>query len=81
MLKAFHKWATLAQGHEPRDYIKTDKLFFDNALVQDVLSVSGYLEFGGAKGDKLVKVALQKSHPYAAELVTCLNSLFRNLKG
>lgn len=49
-------------------------------LVQDVLSVPGYLEFGGPKGDKLIKVALQKSHPYAAELVTCLNSLFRNLK-
>ena len=54
--------------------------FGDLRLVQDVLSIPGYVEFGGAKGDKLVKVALQESHPYASEVARCLNSLFKNLQ-
>ncbi len=54
--------------------------FGDLRLVQDVLSIPGYVEFGGAKGDKLLKVALQESHPYASEVARCLNSLFKNLQ-
>jgi hypothetical protein len=49
-------------------------------LVQDVLGVPGRLEFGGPKGDKLQKVALLRTHPFAQELVPCLERLFKELK-
>jgi hypothetical protein len=49
-------------------------------IVQDLLSIPGRLEFGGRHGDRLEKVALQRSHPYAAEMQHCLRNLFRNLK-
>ena len=49
-------------------------------LVQDVLSVPGRLEFGGPKGDKLQKVALLRSHPFAHEIIPCLERLFKELK-
>jgi hypothetical protein len=49
-------------------------------IVQDLLPIPGRLEFGGRHGDRLQKVALQRSHPYAAELQRCLQQLFRNLK-
>jgi hypothetical protein len=45
-------------------------------LVQDVLVIPGSLEF---KGDKLVKVSLQKTHPFAPEMQSCLQALFKNL--
>ncbi len=45
-------------------------------LVQDVLSIPGQLEF---KGDKLQKVALQRSHPFAPEMQVCLGHLFQAL--
>ena len=45
-------------------------------LVQDVLRVPGYLEF---KGDKLKKVSLSESHPYATELCSCLQRLLTEL--
>lgn len=49
-------------------------------IVQDLLSMPGRLEFGGRKGDRLLKVALLRSHPYALEMQACLNRLFRELK-
>lgn len=49
-------------------------------IVQDLLSIPGRVEFGGRHGDRLVKVALQRSHPFAAEMQLCLRDLFRNLK-
>jgi hypothetical protein len=49
-------------------------------MVQDLLTIPGRLEFGGRHGDRLEKVALQRSHPYAAEMQVCLQNLFRNLK-
>jgi Transposase DDE domain group 1 len=45
-------------------------------LVQDVLSIPGRLEF---EGDKLQKVALQATHPFAHEMQDCLAHLFHNL--
>lgn len=45
-------------------------------LVQDVLSIPGRLDF---KGDKLQKVALLRSHPYALEVQSCLSRLFTEL--
>lgn len=45
-------------------------------LVQDVLSIPGHLEF---KGDKLTKVALQRSHPFAPETLSCLKRLLTEL--
>jgi hypothetical protein len=45
-------------------------------LVNDVLSIPGYLEF---KGDKLHKVALQRSHLFAPEMLACLARLFQEL--
>jgi hypothetical protein len=45
-------------------------------LVQDVFVIPGSLEF---KGDKLVKVSLQKTHPFAPEMQSCLQTLFKNL--
>jgi hypothetical protein len=45
-------------------------------LVQDVLIIPGTLEF---KGDKLIKVSLQKTHPFAPEMQFCLQALFKNL--
>jgi hypothetical protein len=49
-------------------------------IVQDLLSLPGRLEFGGRHGDRLQKVVLQRSHPYAAEMQACLQKLFRELK-
>jgi hypothetical protein len=49
-------------------------------IVQDLLSLPGRLEFGGRHGDRLQKVVLQCSHPYAAEMQACLQKLFRELK-
>lgn len=49
-------------------------------MVQDLLPIPGRLEFGGRHGDRLQKVALQRSHPYAAEMQRCLQQLFRELK-
>jgi len=45
-------------------------------LVEDVLNIPGWLEF---KGDRLQKVALQRSHPFAGEMQVCLARLFREL--
>jgi hypothetical protein len=45
-------------------------------LVQDVLSIPGQVVFNG---DKLQKVALQRSHPFAREMQACLTRLFQNL--
>lgn len=45
-------------------------------LVQDVLAIPGTLEF---KGGKLIKVSLQKTHPFAPEMQACLQALFKNL--
>lgn len=45
-------------------------------LVQDVLSIPGYVQF---KGAKLEKVALQRSHPFAPEMQDCIVRLFREL--
>ena len=45
-------------------------------LVQDVLNVPGGLEF---KGDQLCKVSLQRTHPFATELQSCLQRLFKEL--
>jgi hypothetical protein len=49
-------------------------------IVQDLLSLPGRLEFGGRHGDRLQKVLLQRSHPYATEMQACLQKLFRELK-
>lgn len=49
-------------------------------IVQDLLPLRGRLEFGGRRGDRLQKVALQRSHPYAAEMQDCLQKMFRELK-
>lgn len=48
-------------------------------IVQDLLPIPGRLEFGGRHGDRLQRVALQRSHPYAAEMQRCLQQLFREL--
>lgn len=48
-------------------------------IVSDLLNLPGRLEFGGRKDDKLVKVALQRSHPYAREMQACLTRLFKEL--
>jgi hypothetical protein len=45
-------------------------------LVQDLLSIPGALEF---KGDKLCKVSLQRTHPFAHEVQSCLQRLFKEL--
>lgn len=45
-------------------------------LVQDVLKLPGALEF---KGDKLTKVSLCESHPYAQEVACCLRRLLTEL--
>jgi Transposase DDE domain group 1 len=45
-------------------------------LVQDVLSIPGSLEF---KGDQLCKVSLQRTHPFATEVQSCLRRLFKEL--
>lgn len=49
-------------------------------IVQDLLPIPGRLEFGGRHGDRLQKVALLRSHPYALEMQDCLRKLFRELK-
>jgi hypothetical protein len=49
-------------------------------IVQDLLPIPGRLEFGGRHGDRLQKIALHRSHPYAAEMQDCLQQLFRELK-
>ncbi len=45
-------------------------------LIQDVLNIPGYLEF---KGAKLEKVALQRTYPFALEMQGCLEQLFKKL--
>ena len=45
-------------------------------LVHDVLSIPGHLEF---KGDKLQKVALSRTHPFAPEMQNCLKRLLTEL--
>ena len=45
-------------------------------LINDVLKLPGRLEF---KGDKLIKVALCESHPYAPEVAACLMRLLTEL--
>jgi hypothetical protein len=45
-------------------------------LVQDVLNIPGSLEF---KGEKLCKVSLQRTHPFASDLQSCLSHLFKEL--
>jgi len=45
-------------------------------LVQDVFSLPGTLEF---KGDRLHKVSLLRTHPYAPEILSCVEHLFREL--
>lgn len=45
-------------------------------LVHDVLSLPGHLEF---KGDKLHKVALSRTHPFAQEMQGCLKRLLTEL--
>ena len=49
-------------------------------IVKDLLTVPGRVQFGGRKGDRLEKVALQRDHPYALEMQLCLQRLFRDLK-
>lgn len=49
-------------------------------LVQDLLGLPGRLEFGGRHGDRLQKVCLQRTHPFAPEMQHCLQRLFRELK-
>jgi hypothetical protein len=44
-------------------------------LVQDVLVIPGTLEF---QGGKLLKVSLQKTHPFAPEMQSCLQTLFNS---
>jgi hypothetical protein len=45
-------------------------------LVQDVFVIPGSMEF---KGEKLIKVSLQKNHPFALEMQACLQALFKKL--
>ena len=45
-------------------------------LVHDILSIPGHLEF---KGDKLQKVALSRTHPFAQEVQVCLQRLLTEL--
>lgn len=62
-----------------REWMFTDSRFEKYGylrLIQDVLSIPGFVEF---KGSKLEKVALQRTHPFAAEMQSCLARLFREL--
>lgn len=52
------------------------EMFGHLRLVEDVLNIPGRLEF---KGDKLQKVALLRSHPFAGEMQACLVRLFQEL--
>ncbi len=47
-------------------------------LIHDVLNIPGYMQF---KGAKLEKVALQRTHPFAPEMQACLVRLFHKLNG
>jgi hypothetical protein len=49
-------------------------------IVQDLLTIPGRVQFGGRQGDRLLKVALQRSHPYVRELQPCWQRLFRELQ-
>jgi hypothetical protein len=49
-------------------------------IVQDLLTIPGRVHFGGRKGDRLETVALQRSHPYARKMQSCLQRLFRELQ-
>ena len=49
-------------------------------IVHDLLNLSGRMEFGGRHGDRLQKVLLQRSQPFAAEMQHCLQQLFRELR-
>jgi hypothetical protein len=62
-----------------KDWMFKDSSFESHGLlrlVQDVFVIPGSLEF---KGDKLIKVSLQKTHPFAPEMQSCLRALFKNL--
>lgn len=67
LLKWTRDWMFVGSSFETYGHLR---------LVQDVLSIPGRLEF---KGDKLQKVALQRSHPYALEMQSCLTRLFTEL--
>lgn len=45
-------------------------------VIQDLLSIPGHLEF---QGGRLRKVSLQRTHPFAPEMQSCLARLFREL--
>jgi hypothetical protein len=49
-------------------------------LVQDLLTLPGRVQFGGRQGDRLEKVAWQRSHPYARKRQSCWQRLFRELQ-
>ena len=49
-------------------------------IVQDLLTFPGRMQFDGPKGDRLEKVALQQSHPYARKMQSCLQRIFRELQ-
>ncbi len=62
-----------------REWMFADSSFGDYGylrLIQDVLSIPGYIEY---KGAKLEKVALQRTHPFAPEMQDCLERLFKEL--
>lgn len=67
-----------------RDWMFSGSQFETYGLLRvthDVLNIPGRIEFGGRHGDKLERVALQRSHPYAREMQGCLAQLFKNLMG
>jgi hypothetical protein len=45
-------------------------------LIQDVFTIPGRLGF---KGGRLQKVSLQRSHPFASDMLLCSERLFKNL--
>lgn len=71
LLKWSHDWMWQGSAFETFGTLR---------VVQDLLSMPGRLEFGGRQGDRLLKVALLRSHPYALEMQACLNRLCRELK-
>jgi len=62
-----HDWMWLGSPFESWGHLR---------LIKDVLNIPGYLVF---KGAKLEKVALQRTHPFAAEMQSCLAQLFHEL--
>jgi len=49
-------------------------------IVQALLTSPGRVQFGGRKRDRLEKVALQRSQPYARKVQSCLQRLFHELQ-